>query len=91
MTVVLVNAGPAHRHRAQPDRIALLHVDLNDAAAERGVLEALYPHVAEGAAIILDDYGWDHYKAQREGADAFFAAQGNEVLELPTGQGLVIK
>ena len=76
---------------AAPERIALLHVDLNSVEAERGVLERLYPRVADGGAIVLDDYGWDYYAAQRQSANQFFAAQGTEVLELPTGQGLVIK
>ena len=46
--------------------------------------------MASGAAIVLDDYGWRPFRRQKEVADAFFASRGLEVLELPTGQGLVV-
>jgi hypothetical protein len=82
---------PGSLDQAAPERIALLHIDLNNADAELGVLEALYDRVADGAAIVLDDYGWIAYEAQKRVADAFFAARQIDVLELPTGQGLVIK
>jgi hypothetical protein len=74
-----------------PSRIALLHIDLNNAPSEQAVMEALYDRVADGAAIVLDDYGWTAHHEQRLVADRFFAARGTEVMELPTGQGLVIK
>ena len=41
--------------------------------------------------IVLDDYGWSLYRAQKQAEDAFFAERGYLVLELPTGQGLVVK
>lgn len=40
--------------------------------------------------MLLDDCGGYAYRAQQRAEDAFFAAQGYKVLELPTGQGLVI-
>lgn len=74
-----------------PERIAFLHIDMNDAAAEVGALSSLFQRVVPGAFVVLDDYGWLGYRTQKELEDAFFAEQGYEVLELPTGQGLVIK
>jgi O-methyltransferase len=74
-----------------PATIAFLHVDMNNAAAELGALEMLFDRVAASGAIVLDDYGWTGYRAQKEVEDQFFAARGYSVLELPTGQGLVIK
>lgn len=74
-----------------PDRIAYLHVDLNSPAAEIGVLEKLFERVVPGAAVVFDDYGWLEYLAQREAEDAFMRERGYGILELPTGQGLVIK
>ena len=91
--VVIVKGGlPESLAVAAPERIALLHIDLNSAAAETGVLEALYDRVSDGAMIILDDYGWaGYFRPQKDAADAFFRARGNDVLELPTGQGIVTK
>tara|TARA_R110000787_G_scaffold107589_9_gene215612 strand:+ start:212 stop:463 length:252 start_codon:yes stop_codon:yes gene_type:complete len=74
-----------------PGRIAFLHIDMNNAVAEIAALEALFDRVSPGGSIVLDDYGWLDYIRQKQAHDAFFAARGYQVLELPTGQGLVIK
>jgi O-methyltransferase len=74
-----------------PERIGFMHIDMNDAESELAVLDALFDRVIPGAFIVLDDYGWDGYVAQKVGADWFFQQRGLQVLELPTGQGLVIK
>ena len=77
--------------RACPRRIAFLHIDMNAAASEIAALDKLFPRVVPGGYVILDDYGWTGYRAQKLAEDAWFAAHGHQVLELPTGQGLVIK
>ncbi len=74
-----------------PERIAYLHLDMNSASAEIGALEALFERVTVGGMVVLDDYGWEWYRAQKTAEDAFFAARNHHVLELPTGQGLVVK
>jgi O-methyltransferase len=74
-----------------PERIAFLHLDLNDASAEIGALNVLFPRMVAGSIIVFDDYGWAVYHAQQEAEDAFFAQHGHSILELPTGQGLLIK
>jgi O-methyltransferase len=74
-----------------PEAIAWLHIDLNSANAEVATLEVLFERVMPGGLIILDDYGWAGYAMQKSAEDAFFAKLGYQVLELPTGQGLVVK
>jgi O-methyltransferase len=74
-----------------PNRIAYLHMDLNVAPVEVACLEVLFDHVVPGGVIVFDDYGWKVYRRQKDAEDAFFAAKGLQVLELPTGQGLVVK
>jgi hypothetical protein len=76
---------------ASPASIAYLHLDLNSAAAELAALEHLYDRIVPGGYLVLDDYGWYPYRQQKDEEDPFFAARGTRVLELPTGQGLVIK
>jgi hypothetical protein len=76
---------------ACPERIAYLHIDLNSPLAEIGCLERLFDRVVPGGAIVFDDYGWHAFRPQKQAEDTFFAARGYRVLELPTGQGLVIK
>ncbi len=74
-----------------PETIAFLHVDLNNADAEIGALEVLFDRVSPGAPIVFDDYGWLGYRKQKLAEDPWLAARGYHVLELPTGQGLLIK
>lgn len=76
---------------AMPDRIAYLHIDLNSPAAEIATLEVLFNRISSGGVIVFDDYGWKHYHRQREAEDRFMADRGHTILELPTGQGLLIK
>ena len=74
-----------------PDKISMLHLDMNNAPAEIGALETLWDRVVPGGLVVLDDYGWVQYRPQKVAEDEFFAKRGYTVLELPTGQGLVLK
>ncbi|RNE93227.1 class I SAM-dependent methyltransferase [Marichromatium sp. AB32] len=74
-----------------PESIAFAHIDLNQAPAEVATLERVLPILTPGGIIVLDDYGWHGYRAQKEAEDPLLARFGLSALELPTGQGLVIK
>lgn len=74
-----------------PEKIAFMNLDLNNAPAEIGALNVLFDRMVPGAVLVLDDYGWYGYRAQKEAEDPWFLKRGYHVLELPTGQGLVIK
>jgi len=74
-----------------PERIAFLHVDMNNAQAEIAALDALYDRLSPGGVIVFDDYGWDVSRRQFDSENAWFAARGMQILPLPTGQGLFIK
>jgi hypothetical protein len=74
-----------------PQKIAFMNLDLNNADAEIGVLDALFDRMVPGAILVLDDYGWLYYRQQKLAEDPWFEKRGYRVLELPTGQGLVIK
>ena len=77
--------------RVAPERIAFLHLDMNDAGAEVGALDVLFERVVPGGMVVLDDYGYRPYVAQRDAEREWFAARGYDVIELPTSQGLVVK
>lgn len=74
-----------------PEKIAFAHVDLNQAPAEVEALKRIVPNMVPGAVLVLDDYGWWSYGSQKAAEDPLLASYGLDVLELPTGQGLVIK
>lgn len=74
-----------------PEKVALLHLDLNSSKAEIAALDVLFDRVSPGGVVVFDDYGWAAYRAQRVAEDEFMAARGYRILEIPTGQGLLIK
>jgi predicted O-methyltransferase YrrM len=88
---VIRGAVPAVLEGQSADRIAFLHIDMNNAAAEIGALDALFDRVSPGGIVVLDDYGYQGYVEQRDAERAWFAARGYDVIELPTSQGLVVK
>ena len=74
-----------------PEKIAFLHIDLNSVKPEIGVLEIFFDRVVSGGIVIFDDYGWLEYVRQRRAEDEFMDERGYSIMELPTGQGLVVK
>ena len=82
---------PEVLHGSAPQKIAFMHLDMNSSTAEIGALDALFDRLVPGAYLLLDDYGWYAYRDQKIAEDAFLNPRGCQVLELPTGQGLVIK
>jgi len=82
---------PAVFERESPTRVAYLHIDLNQAAAEEATLDALFDRIVPGGIVILDDYEWAGYRKQKLADDAWFEARAYRVFPLPTGQGIVIK
>lgn len=90
---VIVTQGrvPESFNQAAPEKIAFMHLDLNNADAEIGALEVLFDRMVPGAIMVLDDYGWLGYRAQKLAEDPWLEKRGYRVLELPTGQGLLVK
>ena len=82
---------PESLSMAQIDRVAYLSIDMNIAYPERKAIEYFWPKLSTGAIVVLDDYGWHRYEAQKETMDEFARSVGVEVLTLPTGQGLMVK
>jgi len=93
MDHVVITKGvvPDVLHQIAPERIAFMHIDMNSPKAEAGALEILFDRVAAGGMIVFDDYGWVQFRQQKESADKFMAARGQLIVELPTGQGLMVK
>jgi hypothetical protein len=75
-----------------PERVAYLHIDLNNADGELAALEVLFDRVVPGGIVMMDDYEWAGvYRPQKQREDPWFEARGYRVFPLPTGQGLVVK
>jgi hypothetical protein len=61
-----------------PDRVALLRLDTDWYVSTKHELEYLYPRLAAGGVLILDDYG--HFRGARQATDEYFANAGRSPL-----------
>lgn len=82
---------PQSFEQAVPEKVAFLHLDMNSSKSEIEALEGLFEKVSSGGVVVFDDYGWTGYLAQQLAEDEFMRKRGHRILELPTGQGLLIK
>lgn len=74
-----------------PEKVALMHVDMNNAPAEIGALNYFFDRLSPGGVIVFDDYCWETARTQYDAEKAWFDARGLHVLALPTGQGVFVK
>ena len=74
-----------------PEKISFLHLDLNSAIAEIAALEIVFDRIQPGGVIVFDDFGWPSAKEQYAAETQWTKERGYDILELPTGQGLLIK
>lgn len=73
------------------EKVAYLSIDMNCTQPEVAALRYFWPKMARGGMVVLDDYGFSGHEAQKKGADEFATENDVEILQLPTGQGLIIK
>jgi hypothetical protein len=71
------------------EKVAFLHIDLNNAAAEVGALRYFWPKVVAGGIIVLDDYAQD--LVQNQAMIALGNELGFSILTTGTGQGIIVK
>jgi O-methyltransferase len=88
--IVIKGPVPDILNDTAPDKVAFLHLDMNAAAAEIAALDFFQERLVTGAQILLDDFGrlenMEIYPAMQD----WFEQRNLPILELPTGQGLVI-
>jgi hypothetical protein len=73
------------------DEIAYLHLDINSSAPEVAALEYFWDRLVSGAVVLLDDYAYRGYEAQKRAIDAVARRRDVPIASLPTGQGLLIR
>lgn len=72
-----------------PDRIALLRLDTDWYASTKVELEVLYPRLASGGVLIVDDYG--HWAGARRAVDEFFTGQKADLRRIDYTAVMMIK
>ena len=73
------------------NKYSFLHVDVDLEQPTGDAIGFFYPRMNAGAVILLDDHGSAMCPGARKAALEFFESRGEIVLDLATGQGLVIK
>lgn len=69
-----------------------VHVDVDLYQPTRDSLEFFYPRLVSGGILLCDDYGFTTCPGARQAFDELAAEWGvGGVVELPTGQGFVVK
>jgi hypothetical protein len=71
-------------------RICFLHIDLNASEPETKSLRMIYPLISRGGIIVLDDYSQQGRKPQYDGMNLLASELGFKIINLPTGQGLIL-
>jgi O-methyltransferase len=68
-----------------------IHVDVDLYEPTRKSLEFFFPRLISRGILVCDDYGFESCPGARRAMDEFFADKPDQIVHLPTGQGLVIK
>ncbi len=64
---------------------------MNSSKSEIEALKVLFERISPGGIIVFDDYGWTAYRRQQIAEDKFMQDRGYQILELASGQGLLVK
>lgn len=88
---IIQGSVPETLDNVKAERVAYLHLDMNCAEPEVAAFNHLWDRLVPGALVLLDDYGFRGYEAQKDAMDAAALKKNIGIVSLPTGQGLIIK
>ena len=88
---IIQGSVPGILSKVPAQKVAFLSIDMNCATPEKEAFEFFYPKLVPGGMVLFDDYGHRGHHLQKALADGIAAQNGNAILTLPTGQGLLIK
>lgn len=72
-------------------KVAYLSLDMNCVLPEVAAAEFFWDKLSIGAVVLLDDYGWCRHIEQKKGLDRFAESRNTRIIQLPTGQGVIVK
>jgi hypothetical protein len=89
--VIIRGVVPETLPLVKAERVAFLSIDMNCAEPEIAAGEFFWDKLVPGAIIVLDDYSDFNFIEQKHAWDRFARTHDTMVLNLPTGQGLIVK
>ncbi len=82
---------PEKFHELNNKGISFLHIDVDLYEPTRDSLAFFYPLLQSGWIIVCDDYGFITCPGARKAMDEFAKKENLTILDLTTGQGIIIK
>lgn len=76
---------------AESHRFRLVHIDVDLYDPTLASLAFFYPRLNPGGLIVLDDHGFAGCPGARRAAIEYFADKPDQVIDLATGQGFIMK
>lgn len=74
-----------------PQSIAWMHIDLNSSIPTIASLDYFWNKLLPRGLILLDDFAWPGYEETKTAVEEWCEARNFDILQFPTGQGLIIK
>jgi len=68
-----------------------VHIDVDLYQPTFDSLQFFYPRLSRGGVIVMDDYGFLTCPGARDAADQYMSDKPERILDLPTGQGVIIR
>jgi SAM-dependent methyltransferase len=69
---------------------SFVHIDVDLYGPTNDSVQFFYPRMARGGILLFDDYGFQTCPGARLAIDTFFADKPEHVIDLPTGQAMVV-
>ena len=82
---------PEKFHEVENKRFCFIHLDVDLYQPTRDALTFFYSRTNPGGIILQDDYGFITCPGAKIAMDSFFSDKPEEIVSLPTGQGVVFK
>ena len=75
----------------ESSQISFAHIDVDQYVSTQNCLEFIYPRMARGGVVVIDDYGKPGTPGSKRAADGFVLQKEEYLTSLPTGQAFFIK
>lgn len=72
-------------------QFSFVHIDVDLYQPTLDSLAFFYPRVSPAGIIVCDDYGFETCLGAKRACDEFLNEKKEEIIHLPTGQGIIIK
>lgn len=82
---------PARFGEVRNHRFRLIHIDVDLYQPTLDSLAFFYPRLSPGGVIVMDDYGFMTCPGANKAANDYMADKPEHILQLPTGQGVIIR